>query len=151
VAAAPQSASALNAPAKVSLNINAPSSVGLNDQFSIDIVASNLVNLSNAPFVISYDPVFLDYEGASEGPFLKSDGKPTSFQATAVNNSGQIAVDLSRAGNSVGVKGSGTLATLTFKAKSKGKATLGFLKASFTDPEGKPLDVVPFNTVVEVK
>lgn len=151
VAVVPQSASAPNAPAKVSLNINAPSAVALNDQFSIDIVASNLVNLSNAPFVISYDPVFLDYVGAREGPFLKSDGKPTSFQATGVKDSGQIAVDLSRADNSVGVKGSGTLATLTFKAKRKGTANLGLLKASFTDPEGKPLDVVPFNTVVEVK
>lgn len=151
VAVAPQSASAPNAPAKVSLNINAPSAVALNDQFSIDIVASNLVNLSNAPFVISYDPVFLDYVGAREGPFLKNDGKPTSFQATGVKDSGQIAVDLSRADNSVGVKGSGTLATLTFKAKRKGTANLGLLKASFTDPEGKPLDVVPFNTVVEVK
>jgi general secretion pathway protein D len=151
VAVAPQSASAPNAPAKVSLNINAPSAVALNDQFSIDIVASNLVNLSNAPFVISYDPVFLDYVGAREGPFLKSDGKPTSFQATGVKDSGQIAVDLSRADNSVGVKGTGTLATLTFKAKRKGTANLGLLKASFTDPEGKPLDVVPFNTVVEVK
>ena len=150
-AVAPQSASAPNAPAKVSLNINAPSAVALNDQFSIDIVASNLVNLSNAPFVISYDPVFLDYVGAMEGPFLKSDGKPTSFQATGVKDSGQIAVDLSRADNSVGVKGSGTLATLTFKAKRKGTANLGLLKASFTDPEGKPLVVVPFNTVVEVK
>ena len=151
VAVAPQSASAPNAPAKVSLNINAPSAVALNDQFSIDIVASNLVNLSNAPFVISYDPVFLDYVGAREGLFLKSDGKPTSFQATGVKDSGQIAVDLSRADNSVGVKGSGTLASLTFKAKRKGTANLGLLKASFTDPEGKPLDVVPFNTVVEVK
>jgi general secretion pathway protein D len=151
VAVAPQSASAANVPAKVSLNINAPSAVALNDQFSIDIVASNLVNLSNAPFVISYDPVFLDYVGAREGPFLKSDGKPTSFQATGVKDSGQIAVDLSRADNSVGVKGSGTLASLTFKAKRKGTANLGLLKASFTDPEGKPLDVVPFNTVVEVK
>ena len=151
VAVAPQSASAPNVPAKVSLNINAPSAVALNDQFSIDIVASNLVNLSNAPFVISYDPVFLDYVGAREGPFLKSDGKPTSFQATGVKDSGQIAVDLSRADNSVGVKGTGTLATLTFKAKRKGTANLGLLKASFTDPAGKPLDVVPFNTVVEVK
>ncbi len=151
VAVAPQSASAPNAPAKVSLNINAPSAVALNDQFSIDIVVSNLVNLSNAPFVISYDPVFLDYVGAMEGPFLKSDGKPTSFQATGVKDSGQIAVNLSRADNSVGVKGTGTLATLTFKAKRKGTANLGLLKASFTDPEGKPLDVVPFNTVVEVK
>lgn len=151
VAAAPQSASAPNALAKGFLNITAPSAVGLNEQFTIDIVASNLVNLSNAPFVISYDPVFLDYEGAREGPFLKSDGTPTSFQATGVKNSGQIAVDLSRAGNSVGVKGTGTLATLTFKAKNKGTATLGFLKASLTDSGGKPLDVVPFKTVVEVK
>jgi general secretion pathway protein D len=133
------------------LNLSAPSSVKMNEQFNVEIVASNMANLYNAPFVLSYDPVVLDYVGASEGPLLKNDGKPTVFQATGVKNSGQIAVNLGRTGNDPGVNGTGTLATLIFKAKKPGAAGLGFVKASFTDPASKPLGVIPFNTVVEVK
>jgi hypothetical protein len=43
------------------------------------------------------------------------------------------------------------LASLTFKAKSQGSAKLGFSTVHFTDPGGRPMDVMPFNAVVEVK
>ena len=147
----PQSAPLPDAMSKMLLKLAAPSSVKLNDQFNVEIVASNMANLYNAPFVLSYDPVFLEYVGASEGPLLKSDGKPTVFQAAGVKNSGQIAVNLNRTGNNGGVNGTGTLATVIFKAKKQGGAGLGFKKASFTDPGGKPMGVIPSNTVVEVK
>jgi len=110
-----------------------------------------VVNLYSAPFVLAYDPAILDFEGANEGPFLKNDGKPTSFQATRTKNSGQVTVNLSRVGNTGGVNGAGVLSTLTFKAKSPGSAKLGFSTVHFTDPGGKPIDVIPFNAVVEVK
>ncbi len=147
----PQPAPLPNAMSKMLLKLTVPSSVKLNDQFNVEIVASNMTNLYNAPFVLSYDPVFLEYVGASEGPLLKSDGKPTGFQASGVKNSGQITVNLNRTGNNGGVNGTGTLATVMFKAKKQGAAGLKFIKASFTDPGSKPLDVIPFNTVVEVK
>lgn len=133
------------------LNITTPPAVKLNERFSVGIAAANVTNLYGAPFVLTYDPAILDFEGASEGPFLKKDGKPTSFQATKAKNAGQLTVNLSRVGNAGGVNGSGTLATLTFKAKGQGTAKLGFATVHFTDPGGKPLDVMPFNAVVEVK
>ena len=135
----------------IPLSISAPASVGAAEQFNVEIVASNVTNLYSAPFILTYDPVILDFEGATEGPFLKKDGKPTAFQAAGAKNSGQITVNLSRTGNVGGISGAGTLARVTFKPKKQGPASLGFSTANFTDPAGKPLGVIPFNAVVEVK
>jgi general secretion pathway protein D len=136
---------------RIPLSIAAPASVKEAESFKVEIVASNVTNLYSAPFVLSYNTSILDFESATEGPFLKKDGKPTAFQASGAKGSGQITVNLSRSGNVGGMNGAGTLATLIFKAKSKGLANLGITTAYFTDPGGKPLDVIPFNTVVEVK
>ena len=133
------------------LNMTFPPSVMLNERFSVGITAANVSNLSNASFVLTYDPAILDYEGASEGPFMKNDGKTTSFQAAKTGSAGQILVNLNRAGNAGGVNGSGLLASVTFRAKSQGRAMLGFPTAHFADPAGKLMDVMPFNSAVEVK
>ena len=135
----------------MSLNMTAPSSVKVNDRFSINIVVSNAADLHNAPFVLSYDPLLLDYEGASEGALLKMDGKQTAFQATGVKNSGQVSVNLGRTGNIGGVTGSGVLAVLSFRAKSPGTAGFAFVNSNFTDSGGNSQNVVSFKAVVEVK
>jgi general secretion pathway protein D len=148
---APGQASAANVPSRINLNITAPSSIRVNDRFNINIVASNAADLNNALFVLSFDPALLDYDGASEGAFLKMDGKQTSFQATGVKNSGQVSVSLGRTGNAGGVTGSGVLAVLSFKAKAPGTAGLGFLSSEFTDAGGKSLSVIPFKAFVDLK
>ena len=134
----------------ISLNISAPNTVRVNDRFNINIVASNATDLMNAPFVVTYDPYLLDYEGASEGSFFKRDGKQTIFQATGEKSSGQVSVNLVRSGNAGGISGSGSLAVLSFRAKAPGNATFAFMKSAFTDPGGRPLVVAQFKAVSNV-
>ncbi|HTY20090.1 MAG TPA: cohesin domain-containing protein, partial [Geobacteraceae bacterium] len=135
----------------IPLNLSVPSSVGVDERFIVTITAANATDLYNAPFVLSYDPLLLDYEGASEGSLLNSDGKQTTFQASGVKSSGQVSVGLARSGNVGGVNGSGNLAILTFRAKAPGKAGIGFLSSAFTDDGGRPLEVTTSKAVVEVK
>jgi general secretion pathway protein D len=133
------------------LNIVAPASVKVNEQFTVEIKAVDANNLLNAPFTLVYDPLFLDFVGVAEGGFLKQDGKPTLFRPTIDKNTGQVAVTLNRLGDAGGITGGGTLMTATFKAKNQGPASIGFLDTNFSAPGGKLLDTVPYNTVVEVK
>jgi general secretion pathway protein D len=136
---------------KVSLNIGAPSSVNLNDRFNVNVVASNTMDIYSAPFVISYDPALLDYEGAREGNFFNRDSKQTVFQATGVKNSGQVSISLARSGGGAGVTGTGTLAVLTFRAKGPGQTVFGIVKSELADSNGKPLESQAFNAVTTVK
>jgi general secretion pathway protein D len=98
-----------------------------------------------------YDPKFLDFAGAAEGIFLKRDGKPTLFRTVLDKTTGQVTIVLNRVGDAGGVSGSGTLLTATFKARNQGPASIGFVGVNLADPAGKPLEAVPYNTVVEVK
>jgi general secretion pathway protein D len=133
------------------LNLLAPPTVKVNDQFRVEIKVSDAKNLYNAPFTLVYDPLFLDFVGIEEGPFLKSDGKPTLFKTSLDANGGQVAVTLGRVGDVPGVTGAGTIVTAIFKAKNQGPASLGFLNANFVAAGGKPLETLPYNTAVEVQ
>ena len=151
--AAPESTTAPVAQpsARVTMSMAAPSSVKVNDQFSVEVKVSDAAGLYRAPFILSYDPLFLDFVGASEGGFLKQDGKPTQFRFSVDKNTGQVSINLGRVGDAGGVSGAGTLITATFKAKNKGPANLGFLGVNLAGAGGKPIESLPFNAVVEVK
>ena len=138
-------------PARATLSVVAPKAVKKNERFTIEVQVSNAANVFKAPFTMVYDPIFVEFVGATEGGFLKQGGTQTTFQTTVDKNTGQIAVTMNRAGDASGVNGSGPLMTATFKARNQGPASFGFLGVNLADKEGKVQETIPFNTVVEVK
>lgn len=138
-------------PARTSVTIAAPSSVKVKDQFMVDIKVSEVNSLRNTLFILSYDPIFLEYVDASTGQLMKSDGKTPAFKATNDKNTGQILFSISRPENIPPVSGSGKITTVTFKAKNQGPASLGLMGVNFTGQGGRQLETLPYNTVVEVK
>ncbi|WP_243371221.1 cohesin domain-containing protein [Geotalea sp. SG265] len=136
---------------KVTLNLAAPASVKVNDQFTVEVKAANAANLISAPFTLAYDPIFLELVGVTEGPLMKKDGKPTTFRPTIDKTTGQVAVNLFRSPDTGGVSGSGTLVTVTFKAKNQGPASMGFLDTNFSAVGGKPVEAVAYSAVVQVQ
>ena len=142
------------APAKVQrslLQIAAPSSIPVGQQFSLDIKISDAKDLANAPFVLTYDPVLVEFVSISEGALLKSDGKPTTFSGKADAAAGAVTVTLLRPAGSGGVSGGGTLATVLFKAKSKGPSNFAFKNSMFTTSTGAAISLLPFSTAVDIR
>jgi general secretion pathway protein D len=136
---------------KIVLKITAPKTVKVNDEFKVDVVVSDVTNMYNGKLVLQFDPVLLEFVGAEEGGFLKSDGKPTSFQHTFNRIKGRVNLNLYRIGNVGGASGSGTLAVLTFKAMTKGSAKLEINNAYYLTPGGsKPLTSDVISTTTEV-
>ena len=133
------------------LQIAAPSSVPLGQQLSLDIKISDAKDLASAPFVLTYDPIFVEFVSISEGTLLKSDGKPTTFTGKADAATGTVNVTLARSAGSGGVNGGGTLATVLFKAKSKGPASFAFKNSSFSSSTGAALSLLPFSTAVDIR
>lgn len=138
-------------PERVMLNLLAPPTVKVNNQFRAEIKVSDAKDLYNAPFTLVYDPLFVDFVGIEEGPFMKSDGKPTIFKYIPDAKNGQVNVTLGRVGDVPGVSGAGTIATAIFKAKNQGPASLGFINANFVAAGGKSVETLPYNTAVEVQ
>lgn len=137
-------------PVRGSLNISAPAAVDLGSQFKVEIRVSDVKGLAKAPFVLLYDPIFIEYVGAVEGTFLNRDGKPTSFSAQPDKAKGRVVISMGR-NVAEGIDGAGPLLTATFAARNKGPASLGLQSVTFTDQANRPIDIIPYNTVVEVK
>jgi general secretion pathway protein D len=133
------------------VQIAAPAGIDVGQQFDVDIKAGDAQNLTSAFLILSYDPRLVDYVSAAEGSFLKKDGKPTTFSSTANSSNGTLIINLSRTPNNGGISGTGTLASALFRAKGKGAASFGFQRVSFTSADGKPLEMLPFSTSVNVR
>lgn len=133
------------------LQITAPSSISLGQQFSLDIKANDVKDLASSSFVLTYDPIFVEFVSVAQGSFLKSDGKPSTFSNTADKASGTVTISQARGAGLGGVSGGGTLATAIFRAKNQGPASFGFRNVSFMAADGKPLTMLPFSTAVDVR
>lgn len=133
------------------LNIVAPQTTKINEEFRVEVVVSDVVNLHHARFALEFDSTLVDFVRAAEGTFLKKDGKPTSFAPQANQEIGLIDINLGRVGDVGGVSGAGTLAVITFKAKAKGSVNLGFESADFYATGGEPLDADIYSAVTEVQ
>ncbi|MEI6212861.1 MAG: cohesin domain-containing protein [Desulfuromonadales bacterium] len=133
------------------LQIAAPSSVAVGQQFSVDIKVNNVTDLLSAPFVLSFDPIFVEFISITEGQFIKNDGKAVSFNATPDPVSGTVSVALSRAATNGGVSGQGVIATVQFRAKNQGPASFAFKNAPFSSVKGTAIAVLPFSTAVDIR
>jgi len=93
-----------------------------------------------APMSIIYNPRLVEFVKAEEGEFMKSDKKPTSFQAAANDKVGFIDVYLTRLGRVPGMSGSGRLYSLTFKGKAPGISPLVFKQNMLKDADKAPVN-----------
>lgn len=133
------------------LQIAAPLSATVGQQFSLDIKISEVNDLVNAPFVLKFDPALVDFVAIGEGPFMKKDGKPTTFGSMADSVAGTVTVTLGLTPGNSGVSGGGTLATASFRAKKQGLANFAFGKSAFEASLGAALNILPFSTAVDIR
>jgi general secretion pathway protein D len=133
------------------LQISAPVAASVGQQFTLEVKAGTVSDLSGAPFVLTYDPVFVEFLSATEGLFLKKDGAATTFSTSPDPAAGAVAVNLVRPAGQGGASGGGTLATLVFRAKNKGPASFGLRDLAFTSSSGQPLAMLPFSTAMEIR
>jgi general secretion pathway protein D len=117
----------------------------------VEVKTSAVTNLSTTSFVLTYDPIFVEFLSAAEGTFLNKDNIPTAFSSSANPATGAVTISLSRGPQSAGVSGGGSLVTLQFKAKNKGPASFGFRNVAFSAADGKQQTILPFNTAMEIK
>ena len=142
----------VSAPVRPSLlQIAAPASASVGQQFNLEIKVSDVNDLANAPFVLVFDPANVDFVAISEGPFMQSDGKPTSFGSVVDSTTGTVTVTLGRVAGNGGVAGGGLLATASFRAKKEGTTTFSFKNTSFTSSDGAAVNLLPFSTAVAIR
>ena len=108
----------------------------ISEPFSLNLTITNVTDLYGWEVKVYYLNTIVECTNITEGSFLKSEND--TFWFPIVNNTynatyGRIHVACSLKGMIPGVNGSGTLATLTFQAKSCGNTTLQLVDTKLAD------------------
>ncbi len=115
-----------------------PSRAATGGEVVLTIAVAGAPPVFAVPFHVTFDPSVLRYASAKEGPWLRSDGKPTTFLA-ALSGDGRLVVGASRLGPVGGMTGGGVVCTLRFTAIGAGDAKLAFERYALLDPKGKEI------------
>ncbi len=105
---------------------------GVGETFTVDITVSGITeeeSLYGWDCRITFDPGIINAVNATEGPFLKDTGYETFWTKQIDNDTGTVdmlAVIYELPYPAEGAVGSGTLATITFKAVGQGPSGLEF-------------------------
>ncbi|MFA5082294.1 MAG: cohesin domain-containing protein [Hydrogenophilaceae bacterium] len=111
----PPAAAAALAAAPLALTWQGANQAKVGEQFQISIQAQTSASVIGVPMQVSYDPALLELVSVAEGDFLRQGNLQTSFSQDVDLAAGQVRIETSRMGAS-GASGSGSLATLTFRA-----------------------------------
>jgi hypothetical protein len=91
--------------------------------FTINVTISNVLDLYGWEFKLNWTTTLVNVTEVTEGPFLKAGGG-TFFTCNMNTTGGRMVVDCTLLGSVSGVNGTGTLATITFYARSVGQSPL---------------------------
>jgi general secretion pathway protein D len=125
--------------------------VAAQESVSVVVKADQVSNLSEAEFVLSYDPAVLEFDHAVEGGLLSQGDWATTFSAIPNPELGQIDLRIARLSDVQGAKGSGALCTIIFRSKSSGASPVAVVPGSFTNPDHTPVPVLARRGVIVVR
>ena len=117
--------------------------VPVGNTFTLRLSAEKIVDLAGWQTDITFDPAMLEAVQVNEGDFLKKGGIGTFFLRGTIDNTVGKITKINAARLSGGVDGTGTLLSVTFKAKAVGdtRITLSNLTAGNSSTEAIPLAV----------
>ena len=149
--AAPQPASAPASLKAAALSISpADGTVQVGQETKLDVVVTNLADLSGGTLTVGFDPKILEFRQALEGAFLKQDGGAV---VTAEVNpmTGTVVLRLKRTAGAKGVSGTGILATLAFAGKAPGVSSVTIQSPRLLSMAQAPLAATEGQGVVRVR
>jgi hypothetical protein len=120
-------------------------------RFNVDLVISNVRNLSLAPLLLQYDSAKLQVTNVSNGGFLAQGEQVVAVTQRDDPATGAVHITATRPPGTGGASGRGTLVTLTFTAKAEGRAGISIAKAGLRNSNGQLIPSSGLQTAVEIK
>ena len=121
------------------------------DTFTLQLNAEYITNLAGWQTDITFDPNILEAVEATEGGFLKTEDGNTFFQDGTIDNTkGKITDLFSARIAETGVSGTGTLLSVTFRAKAGGETQVTLENFEFSSMSGEIIPIVPPNITITV-
>jgi general secretion pathway protein D len=119
--------------------------------FTVNVLVAGAQNAYSVPLQVTYDPKMLQVVNVSNGTFLSQDGQAVALVHRDDDSSGTLQITATRPPGASGISGQGTVATLTFMAKSSGQSTLAISKGGTRDPNMQPTLVAGATAAVTIQ
>ena len=100
---------------------------------------------------LQYDQAKLELINVDVGDFLGKDGQAVALVHRDDNTTGALTVSTSRPPGVAGVSGSGTVCTLTFRAKALGDAAVSITRPVVRDSRQQPIPATGSQSVVHIR
>jgi hypothetical protein len=111
------------------------------DRVTVEVRASTLARVVDAPLHLDYDATRLRYEAGEEGDFLKRDGTGTVFLINGLSLPGVVTIGLGRLDRAHGLSGSGTHCRVRFEVIAPGASRVAVGQAMAWADDGSMLRV----------
>lgn len=111
------------------------------DRVIVEVRASTLARVVDAPLHLDYDATRLRYEAGEEGDFLKRDGTGTVFLINGLSLPGVVTIGLGRLDRAHGLSGSGTHCRVRFEVIAPGASRVAVGQAMAWADDGSMLKV----------
>lgn len=112
------------------------------ETFTVTINVGNVTNLAGYQMEVTFNPTVLEAVSVTKGNFISSDGKATFCLDPIISNTAGLISQIACVRTVTdGVSGSGTLATITFKAITTGLSTIKIQNAKLSNPNAQVLSV----------
>ena len=121
------------------------------DMLTLNLNAEKVTNLAGWQADITFDPNVLEATEVDEGDFLMLEGGDTFFQGGTIDNTaGKIKGMFAARQSEDGVSGTGTLVSVTFRAKVDGKTQVTLDNFEFGSITGDIIPSLPPNITITV-
>ncbi|MEO8027299.1 MAG: cohesin domain-containing protein [Bryobacteraceae bacterium] len=126
--------------------------ISLSSALTATISLDNVKDLfSAAPIRVKWDPAQLRLSDFTPGEFMSRDGLRVTSVKDIRNDAGEATLTISRLPGAGGVKGSGTLATLTFMAIGKGDSKIAITELGLKNIQLQPIVTAAPELIVKVQ
>jgi len=117
----------------------------------VELVVTNAQNLASAPVQMHYDQNRLTLVNVASGGFLGQGDQAVALAHRDDPATGTVQVTANRPPNAGGASGSGTILTLTFRAKAAGQAGVSVTRAGMRDAGNQAIAASGTQAVVQIK
>jgi general secretion pathway protein D len=121
------------------------------ENFTVSIMVEDAKDVTNAPFILQYDPKIVSLTDVTYGKFWSGDGEEPLLIKNVQNDAGLASVRVSRKPGSASVAGTGTLLTLTFKALAAGTANVAATNVTLSNAQNQMVGSGSARVTVNVK
>lgn len=137
-------------PASTAKLILQPSEIttGPGQTFELILTGESIPESQNAQVTVTYNPAHLEFSEALPGQFFRIDQKQSSMTVSASPQSGKIVLQFGRKGHAV--SGSGQLATLVFKTKTKGQSPIVIKQPRLTGTSGQSIPITVQHSLIRI-